>query len=98
MAVGGNEMEIIIKFRRPSKRLMWKLRKLDRWIDRNVPPILTFVSGSLLAAGFIVLMGVVGSIEYGDQITHTTIRLLLGAVVSMVVGGVMLGCLGDVEE
>ena len=91
-------MEIIIKFRRPSKRLMWKLRKLDRWIDRNVPPILTFVSGSLLAAGFIVLMGVVGSIEYGDQITHTTIRLLLGAVVSMVVGGVMLGCLGDVEE
>ena len=91
-------MEIIIKFRRPSKRFMWKLRKLDRWIDRNVPPILTFVSGSLLAAGFIVLMGVVGSIEYGDQITHTTIRLLLGAVVSMVVGGVMLGCLGDVEE
>lgn len=88
-------MEIIIKFRRPSKRLMWKLRKIDRWIDRNVPPILTFVSGSLLAAGFIVLMGVVGSIEYGDQITHTTIRLLLGAVVSMVVGGVMLGCLGE---
>ena len=91
-------MEIIIKFRRPSKRFMWKLRKLDRWIDRNVPPILTFVSGSLLAAGFIVLMGVVGSIEYGDQITHTTIRLLLGAVVSMTVGGVMLGCLGDAEE
>lgn len=91
-------MEIIIKFRKPSKRLLWKLRKIDRWIDRNVPPILTFVSGSLLAAGFIVLMGVVGSIEYGDQITHTTIRLLLGAVVSMVVGGVMLGCLGDAEE
>ena len=91
-------MEIIIKFRRPSKRLMWKLRKLDRWIDRNMPPILTFVSGSMLAAGFIVLMGVIGAIEYGDEITHTMIRLLLGAVVSMVVGGAMLGCLGDTEE
>ena len=91
-------MEIIIKFRRPSKRLMWKLRKLDRWIDRNMPPILTFVSGSMLAAGFIVLMGVIGAIEYGDEITHTMIRLLLGAVVSMVIGGAMLGCLGDTEE
>ena len=91
-------IKVIIEFRRPSKRLMWKLRKLDRWIDRNVPPILTFVSGSLLAAGFIVMMGVIGAIEYGDEITHTMIRLLLGAVVSMVVGGVMLGCLGDAEE
>ena len=91
-------MEIIIRFRKPSKRLMWKLRKLDRWIDRNMPPILTFVSGSMLAAGFIVLMGVIGAIEYGDEITHTMIRLLLGAVVSMVVGGAMLGCLGDAEE
>ena len=91
-------MEIIIKFRKPSKRLMWKLRKLDRWIDRNMPPILTFVSGSMLAAGFIVMMGVIGAIEYGDEITHTMIRLLLGAVVSMVVGGAMLGCLGDTEE
>ena len=91
-------MEIIIKFRRPSKRLMWKLRKLDRWIDRNMPPILTFASGSMLAAGFIVMMGVIGAIEYGDEITHTMIRLLLGAVVSMVVGGAMLGCLGDAEE
>lgn len=91
-------MEIIIRFRKPSKRLMWKLRKLDRWIDRNMPPILTFVSGSMLAAGFIVMMGVIGAIEYGDEITHTMIRLLLGAVVSMVVGGAMLGCLGDTEE
>ena len=91
-------MEIIIRFRKPSKRLMWKLRKLDRWIDKNMPPILTFVSGSMLAAGFIVLMGVIGAIEYGDEITHTMIRLLLGAVVSMVVGGAMLGCLGDAEE
>lgn len=91
-------MEIIIRFRKPSKRLMWKLRKLDRWIDRNMPPILTFVSGSMLAAGFIVLMGVIGAIEYGDEITHTMIRLLLGAVVSMVIGGAMLGCLGDTEE
>ena len=91
-------MEIIIKFRRPSKRLMWKLRKLDRWIDRNMPPILTFVSGSMLAAGFIVMMGVIGAIEYGDEITHTMIRLLLAAAVSMVVGGAMLGCLGDAEE
>ena len=91
-------MEIIIKFRKPSKRLMWKLRKLDRWIDRNMPPILTFVSGSMLAAGFIVMMGVIGAIEYGDEITHTMIRLLLGAVVSMVVGGAMLGRLGDAEE
>ena len=91
-------MEIIIKFRKPSKRLMWKLRKLDRWIDRNMPPILTFVSGSMLAAGFIVMMGVIGAIEYGDEITHTMIRLLFGAVVSMVIGGAILGCLGDAEE
>ena len=91
-------MEIIIKFRRPSKRFMWKLRKLDRWIDRNMPPILTFVSGSMLVTGFIVMMGVIGAIEYGDEITHTMVRLLLGAAVSMLIGGAMLGCLGDAEE
>lgn len=90
-------MKVTIEFRRPSRRLIWKLKKLDRWIDRNLPPVLTVVSVSMLIAGFIVMMGVVGSIEYGDPITHTTIRLLIGGMVSMVIGGVMLGCLGDGE-
>ena len=91
-------MKVTIEFRRPSRRLIWKLKKLDRWIDKNVPPMLTLAAGSMLAGGFIVTMGVVGSVEYGDPITHTTIRLLIGSVVSMVIGGVMLGCLGGDED
>ena len=91
-------MRIIIEFRKPSKRLLWNLKRLDRWLDKHLPPFLSTLSGILLVGGFIVIMGVVGSVEYGDPITRTTIRLLIGSVVSMVIGGVMLGCLGGDED
>lgn len=91
-------MKVTIEFRKPSRRLIWKLKKLDRWIDRNLPPVLSIVAGSLLVGGFIAVMGAFGSIEYGDPITHTTIRIMLGGVVAMVAGGVIGGCLGDDGE
>lgn len=79
-------MEIIIKFRKPSKRMIWQLKRLDRWLDRHILPLLSMISNLLLLGGFIVLMGVVGSIEYGDAITGLHIRLVVGALFAWIVG------------
>ena len=92
-------MRVIIEFRKPSKRLLWNLKRLDRWLDRHLPPFLTGLSAVLTVAGFFVLMGTVGSIEYGDQITHVTIRLLIGSIISMAAGVSLAAYIGeDYEE
>ncbi len=88
-------MKITIEFRKPSKRMIWNLKRLDRWLDRHLPPLLTILSGALVAGGFIALLGVVGSIEYGDAVTGWHIRLLIssfgcmaaGAGLAMYIGG-----------
>lgn len=91
-------MEIIIKFRKPSKRMIWQLKRLDRWLDKHIPPFLSMVSALLLLGGFIVLMGVVGSIEYGDTITGRHVKLLVGALFALAVGGGIATYLGMDEE
>ncbi len=79
-------MRIIIEFRKPSKRLLWSLKRLDRWLDKHLPPFLTGLSAVLTVAGFFVLMGVVGALDYGDAITSMHIRLLAGSIISMAAG------------
>ena len=90
-------MEIIIKFRKPSKRMIWQLKLLDRWLDRHIPPFLTLLSGVLIAGGFFVLMGVVGAIDYGDAITGLHIKLLIGALFALA-GGVGIGAYIGMDE
>ncbi len=90
-------MKVTIEFRKPSKRLIWKLKKLDRWLDRHLPPALSIVAGSLMLGGFVAVMGAMGNVEYGDPITSTTIRIMLGGFAAMAIGGTILGCLGNEE-
>lgn len=87
-------MRIIIEFRKPSKRMMWNLKRLDRWLDKHLPPFFTALSAVLVVVGFFVMMGVVGSIEYGDVITKTHIRLLIGSVISMSAGVFLAAYIG----
>jgi hypothetical protein len=91
-------MRIIIEFRKPSKRLLWKLKRLDRWLDKNLPPFLTLLSGVLIAGGFFVLMGVVGAIDYGDAITGLHIKLLVGALFALAAGVGIGAYIGMDEE
>ncbi len=79
-------MRVIIEFRKPSKRTIWKLKQLDKWLDRHLPPVLSIVAGALMLGGFVAVMGAMGNVEYGDPITHTTIRIMLGGFVAMGAG------------
>lgn len=92
-------MRVIIEFRKPSKRLLWNLKRLDRWLDRHLPPFLTGLSAVLTVAGFFVLMGVVGALDYGDAITSMHIQLLVGSIISMAAGVGLAAYIGeDYEE
>lgn len=88
-------MRIIIEFRKPSKRLLWNLKRLDRWLDKHLPPFLTGLSAVLTVAGFFTLMGVVGALDYGDAITSTHIRLLVGSIIAMAAGVGLAAYIGE---
>ncbi len=91
-------MRVIIEFRKPSKRTIWKLQKLDKWLDRHLPPMLTLLSGALFIVGLFAVLGVVGSIECDAPITWSLIRIAVGGFVSMVLGGLIAGGLSYEEE
>ncbi len=94
-------MRVIVEFRKPSKRMIWKLKRLDRWLDKNMPPFLTTLSGALLMVGFIALVSVIGTIEYGEALSDVHVKILIGGIVSMLAGtalGVYLGKDANYED
>ncbi len=80
-------MRVIIEFRKPSKRVLWKLQQLDKWFDRHLPQALTSLSIALFSSGFIMVIGTVGSIECDEAITWPLIRIGFCGFVAMVLGG-----------
>lgn len=85
-------MEIRICF---SKRTVWQLRRIWRWILRTVPGVMELIGAALVLVGGIVVFGEGGNFECGELV-HVSV--LIGGAMAVVIGCGLLWAVHEIDE